>query len=290
MRFKTYEEYIKMLLEEGIRIADQKQDPLLLIDVFMTHLLLKKEGIHYFIESEELYKFLQTTELKDLEILKYVFKEKIKPFAQAMDGENIWFYNGYIHAPVDDPAIHFCIFEGQISKRRSIGISKKDNIFEFPISNSLEKVKELFTTEHIKKQKEQFDNMVRTSTNNFGENVSKTMHLYTEDFCTKQDLNFVINTFLYMQAFPEMIQDGAPKGQPIEYSFNKSKIIKTSSHIIDAGGITPHFRRGHFRLLTSNFYTKKKGQVIFIRSTFVGGKAKTIIDNEEKEIILDNLL
>ena len=68
-------------------------------------------------------------------------------------------------------------------------------------------------------------------------------------------------------------------------AFNRFK-IKTHESLIEHSFITPHLRRGHFRRLESDFYKKKKGKIIFVRSTFVKGKAKTVLDNSEKEEIM----
>lgn len=38
----------------------------------------------------------------------------------------------------------------------------------------------------------------------------------------------------------------------------------------------PHFRKGHFRLLQSDYYTHKKGQLVFVAEAMVKGKAKTV--------------
>ena len=46
-----------------------------------------------------------------------------------------------------------------------------------------------------------------------------------------------------------------------------------------AGGIVnPHFRRGYFKRLESDFYKNKKGQIIFVHETVVNAQAKTLIE------------
>lgn len=47
----------------------------------------------------------------------------------------------------------------------------------------------------------------------------------------------------------------------------------------EAGVVIPHFRRGYFKRLSSDFYKNKKGQIIFVHETIVNGVAKTL---EEK--------
>lgn len=100
-----------------------------------------------------------------------------------------------------------------------------------------------------------------------------------ENEITIKTLNSVVNLIMYINSFPESVKDGAPLGQTLAYNHNRSKIINTHESIIDRSGVTPHFRSGHFRHLESDVYTKKKGQVVFVRSTFVSGHAKTILNN-----------
>ena len=101
------------------------------------------------------------------------------------------------------------------------------------------------------------------------------------------------NLCMYVEAFPDCLVDGSPdevKAFNIFYHAGKNRRIKLATHesLIDRSGVTPHFRRGHFRRLMSEHWTKKRGQVVFVRSTFVKGKAETVLDSEEhrKEMVL----
>ena len=98
----------------------------------------------------------------------------------------------------------------------------------------------------------------------------------------------IINLIYYMKAFPECVIEGLPKGCKLDYSFKNKKIqLGISEKIVertirskDGREIMPQIRSGHFRYLGSDYFTKKKGQVIFIDSCFVKGKnAKTVIQN-----------
>ena len=40
------------------------------------------------------------------------------------------------------------------------------------------------------------------------------------------------------------------------------------------GVVDPHFRRGYFKRLESDFYKNKKGQIIFVHETVVNAQAK----------------
>ena len=99
-----------------------------------------------------------------------------------------------------------------------------------------------------------------------------------------------INTIAYMKCFPECVSEGVPK-------ITKEREEKKSENNISLGLSTkitdtdksqktrvPHFRKGHFKVLRSDYFKNKKGQIIYITETMVKGKAKTISTSPE----LDN--
>lgn len=103
-----------------------------------------------------------------------------------------------------------------------------------------------------------------------------------------------INTIAYMEAFPECVIDGVPNYIKDPDATN-SYVIKTADKIIESQNITengkmksPHFRRGYFKRLSSDFYKNKKGQIVFVSETMVNGKAKTIYLSD-KFSHLDNI-
>ncbi len=89
-------------------------------------------------------------------------------------------------------------------------------------------------------------------------------------------IRLAVNTIAYMNAFPECIVDGVPNNVKDEYSKSVKLSEKVVENMNDTKMITPHFRRGYFKRLTSDFYTKKKGQIVFVKETMVNGKAKTV--------------
>lgn len=94
--------------------------------------------------------------------------------------------------------------------------------------------------------------------------------------------NLLLNTLFYMNAFPGCVIDGTPseiKNIQNFYGSKKNVIIKTHESLIDRSGVTPHFRSGYFKTLSSKFYKHKRGQVVFVHSTFVKGKAVTVLDD-----------
>jgi hypothetical protein len=103
-----------------------------------------------------------------------------------------------------------------------------------------------------------------------------------------------LNTIAYMNCFPNCVIEGVPKNL---FEKNITKTDKTITlHIADkikdveSSPISkiPHFRKGHFRVLQSDYYTNKKGEIIFIAETMVKGKAKTVSMSANTDDFVNN--
>ena len=103
-----------------------------------------------------------------------------------------------------------------------------------------------------------------------------------------------INTIAYMNCFPDCVADGVPINlfERSEDISAKNFTIQLSEKIKEYENLPlskiPHFRKGHFRFLQSDYFANKKGQIIFVTETMVKGKAKTVststdIDKFENE-------
>ncbi len=96
-----------------------------------------------------------------------------------------------------------------------------------------------------------------------------------------------INTITYMNCFPECVTEGVPKNTKDKGKSrsNQNIIFQTSEKVIEseitARSKRPHFRKGFFRVLRSDYFTHKKGQIIYVNETMVRGKAKTVSTSEE---------
>lgn len=98
-----------------------------------------------------------------------------------------------------------------------------------------------------------------------------------------------VNTIAYMNCFPDCVADGVPKNlfergedkSARNFTFQLSEKIRD----IDNSQLSkiPHFRKGHFRLLQSDYFVNKKGQIIFVAETMVKGKAKTVSTSSKIE-------
>lgn len=97
-----------------------------------------------------------------------------------------------------------------------------------------------------------------------------------------KNFRFALNTIAYMEAFPECVKEGPPdlvKQPHNENSFTlgiAEKIVEPINEFKSGRTISPHFRQGYFKRLSSDFYKNKKGQMIFVSPTMINGKAKTI--------------
>lgn len=109
----------------------------------------------------------------------------------------------------------------------------------------------------------------------------------TKDTDIKALCSFAINMTSYLISFPDCIQQGVPHKVKVNSVYNAR--VSTSSNVIDvidndARIVTPHFRSGYFRHLSSDFYKNKKGQIIFIHETFVKGTAQTVISKDKEAV------
>ena len=112
--------------------------------------------------------------------------------------------------------------------------------------------------------------------------------LCIDEFDPKKDpknswmFNLAVNFLFYINAFPECVIDGVPNGvkrNPTAKCISVSDKI-VSHTTVEHGFVRPHFRSGYFRHMNSDWYKNCKGQVRFIASTIVKGRAKTVISKE----------
>lgn len=91
-----------------------------------------------------------------------------------------------------------------------------------------------------------------------------------------------INTIAYMKCFPECVIDGVPRitVERNEDRSDRNVTFQISDKIVDSDNTgqskIPHFRKGYFKLLRSDFYTHKRGQLIYVHEAMVKGRAKTV--------------
>lgn len=129
-----------------------------------------------------------------------------------------------------------------------------------------------------------------------GENGGRMSNKFYSDIIKKNDdeskmlakmYRLAINTIAYMNCFPNCVFDGVPQNlyereinrSLKNYTFQSADIIKENES--NSKSKIPHFRKGHFRILKSDYFTNKKGQIVYITDTMVKGKAKTIFTSND---------
>ncbi len=213
---------------------------------------VKKELLHLYFMDKNLKDFLENTPLADLEgIIKYINDNGIIENQGCLQ---LKYFSFGIHIPYEN----------------------KYKAFAFGLMNN------------------QFDDMILTwavekggawcSVKNYKELIktnSEEAKKITKIF------RFAINTIAYMEAFPECVKEGVPS-LISENNKEKSYILEIAEKVLEpvknaqTGKIvSPHFRKGYYKRLSSDFFKNKKGQIIFVSETMVKGKAKTIYTSDQ---------
>lgn len=259
----------------------------LLLDRFVYY-----DSLNYYIESNELLEFFLTTEIKiSIDEIKKMIRKNITTKKNILS-LNCESFIGIIHSKKYDKSLFFDfeIFQGLIiddpskeSAHLTISDGKDFNhvmftekaIFDINNKNLVE----------IKTVGDPLLNIVITDELR-AEGLKRIKNKGSDDRIdyVVECYKLVLNLLLYMSAFPENISDKAPFELCNKNNINNSKTISISKtisdYLIENKEVSPHLRRGHFRYLDSEFYKNKRGQIIFVKSSFVKGNAKTIIENE----------
>jgi hypothetical protein len=90
----------------------------------------------------------------------------------------------------------------------------------------------------------------------------------------------VFGLSLYMDAFPDAVIGASSDDiiQPGHYTGGRKIIGRTEVVGEDERhSVSPHWRRGHFRMLNSERFVKKQGMTVFVKGTFVKGRAFDVL-------------
>jgi len=90
----------------------------------------------------------------------------------------------------------------------------------------------------------------------------------------------LLSFFVYCQYFTGVIKEGIPGNLKKQNHFKKFNNFKVTENkeIFTKSEKKPHVRRYHFRYLKSDRYKNKKGCFVFVRESFIKGKANTVIN------------
>ena len=184
--------------------------------------------------------------------------------------------------------------KGMFTKATSAidGFSKQGFFIHFPSS---ERKSSLFVVP-LYMNEDNLNNLVFIAT--FGDSGFENYWIMQEkdkDYCKDRepdinnDLDYgrsiIFGLSLYIDAFPDVVREadnikhvGHYKGH--RHSVRANDIVRTEA----THSVSPHFRRGHFRLLQSEKFKAKRGQAIFIKGCFVKGHAFDVLADDGKSV------
>lgn len=243
--------------------ADSTHDPFIRQSEYLTLNLwlkdYKKEILHVWFEQKELRDFLRDViPLKDLEGIKQYLKEegeKNKTNDEEINEKLEYVrYDIALHVPFETDGYTF-----------SFAIMH-DGTFSLLYSSD---------TGVGQMHESQYDEIKKRS-DEYSINLLK-------------DFTLAVNLLAYMKCFPECVKDGVPDIKNsntyryMEHSIQLGISDKISTSV--KGAMRPHFRKGYFKLLSSDFYKEKRGRLIWVSETMVNAKSKTVeMSSDEKKV------
>jgi len=86
---------------------------------------------------------------------------------------------------------------------------------------------------------------------------------------------------LYVDAFPDAVNPTSSRGFIKNSPSLRTNVISATMEMMEESqsAVSPHYRRGHFRVLSSERYINKKGQTVFVKGSFVRGTAHDVLDD-----------
>lgn len=229
----------------------------------MWYIDAKGELLHIFFQDRAIREFLEVTPLSDL--------EGVKKFLYA-NGQNKDVFHTYSNQKTNHVVYQFALHLPYESEGYAFSLSIQDD-------GSLELYYSL------------------------GQNGGIISDKFYADVLNKKDeislthskiFRLVINTIAYMNCFPDCVADGVPNNlfdrgedkSAKNLTFQLSEKIRETEN--SAISKIPHFRKGHFRLLQSDYFANKKGQLVFVTETMVKGKAKTVSMSDKIDDFVNN--
>lgn len=211
-----------------------------------------KEMTHLFFMDKYLKVFLADLRLSDLNGIKQFLtvngQESEVSIMSSRTIENVLLYDYAIHVPYEK---HGLVFRLGLDQEQQLGVLfvQKDTLAFIP---------------------EHHYQVLRKSSDEVDSYNAKAFRL-------------AVNVLAYMRCFPECVVDGVPSDLPDEYDGERSKTVTIANRVTDDSGSldsgkrnAPHFRKGYFKFLGSEFYTHKRGQMVFVNETMVNARAKTV--------------
>jgi hypothetical protein len=105
---------------------------------------------------------------------------------------------------------------------------------------------------------------------------------FNSDDNARWQARLVFGLSLYMDAFPDAVVAADDSNVKHVGHYTGARHMVSRNEIVDEEhrhSVSPHWRRGHFRLLSSVKFVRKQGQTVYVRGTFVKGEAFAVMDD-----------
>jgi len=262
---KTVEEFaksnsLKTLTSGVINLAKSENDDYyfedLGLELWLTRAVKFEKVCHYFLE-EGVSSFLVNS-VK--EFSRDYFREEVLTKCSDKSDSNVFerqYFPFFIHFPAKE-------------KTDSIGVVPYFKSLSILIPGSAQKY--LFAARD-------YENCVMVDLKH-GAVSGDNKHLADDDTVFVEKL--VYGFTLYLDAFPDVIREADGVKHIGHYKGNRhyiraNDIVRTEAH----HSVSPHFRRGHFRVLRSDKFKAARGKTIFISGVFVKGKAFDVLADDK---------
>lgn len=262
MRSQDADAFYEVAYKYAITRSTQIERQGVLLQLNLWRKDYKGEFLHVWFEQKELYDFLQNdVELKELEDIKQYLSAngdhlKLKDMYNPSNEYNFICHDIALHVPYlkEGYAFSFCLMPDNAIALFFADDDGTGQIHEIEYSIA-------------KSRKDE------------------------EGQAVERNFRFAVNLLAYMECFPECVRDGVPvvNNETVYQSKGRNVRLGISEKVIEdedgqKGTKRPHFRKGYFKYLSSDFYKNKRGQIIFVRETMVKSKSKTVnlSDDERK--------
>ena len=102
-----------------------------------------------------------------------------------------------------------------------------------------------------------------------------------EDSGQREISKLILGFGLYLEAFPDaVVETKRGDGGCFNSNYQGKQSLVSATEIANSEmrhSISPHWRRGHFRMLNSERFTKKQGSVVFIKGMFIKGRSFEVL-------------
>ena len=106
-------------------------------------------------------------------------------------------------------------------------------------------------------------------------------HVFSKGNIDDEYIKFAYGLSLYIDAFPETVKEhfisGIDNKLVRKITISKSQIVSSEAN----KAISPHYRRGHLRMLNSERFIKKRGMTVWVEGSFVKGHAYDVCNEEQ---------